>query len=213
MKNRIKILYMVVLAIMVWLALVIQFYISTEKNMSQSRTFGGSIVHLLSYFTIENNLLVALAMTLLLLAPQSKWGKWFAKPAVLASMCVYITIVCLVYQLVLRKEHTQYGWFRFCDEIFHSISPPMFILFWLLFIPKEKLPWGKAINWLLYPLIYCVYILVRGAISNYYPYSFIDGTKLTYPQIAINCFFLLLAFLSLGLIFIAIDRFAKKATA
>lgn len=201
---------MALLAIMVWLALVIQFDISTEKYLSQGRTFGGAIVQLLSYFTIQNNALVALAMTLFLLAPQSKWGKWFAKPAVLASMCVYITIVCLVYQLVLRKEHTQYGWFKFCDEIFHSISPPMFILFWLLFIPKTKLPWGKAINWLLYPLIYCFYILFRGSISNYYPYSFIDGTKLSYGQITINCFFLLLAFLSLGLLFISVSRIAQK---
>jgi hypothetical protein len=201
---------MALLAIMIWLALVIQFYISTEKYLSQGRTFGGSIVHLLSYFTIENNILVALAMTLLLLAPQSKWGKWFAKSTTLAAMCVYITIVLLVYQLVLRGQHVQLGWFRVCDEIFHSISPPMFILFWLLFIPKVKLPWAKAINWLLYPLIYCVYILVRGAISNYYPYSFIDGTKLTYGQITVNCFFLLLAFLSLGLLFIGIARVVQK---
>ncbi|MGF7082562.1 Pr6Pr family membrane protein [Mucilaginibacter sp. UYCu711] len=210
MKNKIRIAYMALLAIMVWLALFIQFYISTEKYMSQGRTFGGAIVQLLSYFTIQNNFLVALAMTLFLFAPQSKWGKWFAKPAVLASMCVYITIVLLVYQLVLRGQHVQLGWFRVCDEIFHSISPPMFILFWLVFIPKEKLPWGKAINWLLYPLIYCVYILLRGAISNYYPYSFIDGTKLTYPQIAVNSFFLLLAFLSLGLLFIGVSRLAQK---
>jgi hypothetical protein len=201
---------MTLLAIIVWLALVIQFYISTEKYLSQGRTFGGAMVQLLSYFTIENNIMVALAMTLLLFAPQSKWGKWFAKPAVLASMCVYITIVCLVYQLVLRKEHTQYGWFRFCDEIFHSISPPMFILFWALFIPKANLAWGKAINWLLYPLIYCFYILLRGAVSSYYPYSFIDGNKLTYPQITVNCFFLLLAFLSLGLLFIGAGRMTKK---
>lgn len=211
MKNNIRTVYMALLAIMVWLALFIQFYISTEKYLSQGRTFGGAIVQLLSYFTIQNNFLVALAMTLFLLAPQSKWGKWFAKPTVLTAMCVYITIVCLVYQLVLRKEHTQYGWFRFCDEIFHSISPPMFILFWLLFALKVNLPWAKAINWLLYPLIYCAYILIRGAISNYYPYSFIDGTKLTYPQIAVNCFFLLLAFLSLGLLFIGTARVAKKS--
>jgi hypothetical protein len=68
----------------------------------------------------------------------------------------------------------------------------------------------KAINWLLYPLLYCFYILIRGAMSNYYPYSFIDGTKLTYSQITVNCFFLLLAFLTLGLLFIGISRRAQK---
>ncbi|MES2426166.1 MAG: Pr6Pr family membrane protein [Bacteroidota bacterium] len=210
MKNNIKTVYMAILAIMVWCGLVIQFYISTEKYMSQGRTFGGAIVQLISYFTIENNILVALALTALLLWPSSKLGSFFSRPSVLGAITVYITIVCLVYQLVLRGQHTQYGWFRFCDEILHSISPPMFVLYWLLFIPKAKLAWGKAINWLLFPLLYCFYILIRGAISNYYPYSFIDGTKLTYLQIFINCVFLLLAFLSVGLAVIAINRFGKK---
>ncbi|MBC7401229.1 MAG: Pr6Pr family membrane protein [Mucilaginibacter sp.] len=210
MKNKIKIVYMALLAIMVWVALIIQFYISTEKYLSQGRTFGGAIVQLLSYFTIENNILVALALTALLLWPASKLGRFFSKPSVLGAITMYITIVCLVYQLVLRGQHTQYGWFRFCDEILHSISPPMFILFWLLFIPKANLSWAKAINWLLFPLLYCFYILIRGAISNYYPYSFIDGTKLTYPQITINCFFLLLAFLSLGLLFVGITKIGQK---
>jgi hypothetical protein len=210
MKTSVRIIYMIILAVMVWLALGIQFYISTEKYLANGRTFGGAIVQLLSYFTIQNNILVALALTVLLLWPASKWGRFFSKPTVLGAMCVYITIVCLVYQLVLRKEHTQYGWFRFCDEVFHSISPLMFVLFWLIFIPKAKLPWAKAFNWLLYPLLYCFYVLIRGAMSDYYPYSFIDGTKLTYTHIFINCVFLLIAFLSIGLIFIAVDRFCKK---
>jgi hypothetical protein len=189
MRNNIKLAYMAFLAIMVWVALVIQFYISIEKYLSQGRSLGGAIVQLLSYFTIENNILVALSLTALLLFPTSKLGRFFSKPSVLGAITMYITIVCLVYQLVLRGQHVQLGWFRFCDEILHSISPPMFVLFWLLFVPRANIAWGKAINWLLFPLLYCFYILIRGAISNYYPYSFIDGTKLTYGQITINCFF------------------------
>jgi carbon starvation protein CstA len=210
MKNNIRIAYMAILAIMVWLALFIQFYISTVKYLSQGRTFGGAIIHLWSYFTIQNNFLVALALTILLVLPASRAARFFSNPSVLTAIGVYITIVCLVYQLVLRKEHTQQGLFKFCDEIFHTISPPMFIIFWLIFITKPKLPWARSINWLLYPLIYCFYILIRGAISNYYPYSFIDGTKLTYMQIFINCVFLLIAFLTIGLILIAITRVTRK---
>lgn len=203
---------MALLATLIWVALLIQFYISTVKLMSDGRTLGGALVHLWSYFTIQNNFLVALAFTVLLLWPASKIGKLFSTPTVLTAMGVYIIIVCLVYQLVLRQQYTQHGWFKFCDEIFHSISPPMFILFWLIFVEKPKIPWGKAINWLLYPLLYCFYILIRGALSKQYPYSFIDGNKLTYLQIFINCVFLLIAFLSIGLILISITRLNKKAT-
>jgi len=211
MKNNIKIPYMAVLAIMIWIGLVIQFYISTEKYLSQGRTFGGAIVHLLSYFTIQNNLLIALALTVLLLKPLSSWGRFFSSPSVLSALALYITIVCLVYQIVLRREHTQHGLFKFCDEILHTLSPPLFILFWLRFVDKGKIAWSKAFNWLIYPLIYFLYIIARGAITGYYPYSFIDGTKLTYGQIAVNFFFLLLTFLALGMAFIGISRLQKKS--
>jgi hypothetical protein len=213
MKNNIKLTYMALLAILVWAALIIQFYISTVKFVAEGRTLGGALVHLCSYFTIQNNFMVAFAMTVLLLWPGSKLGRLFSKPSVLTALGVYIIIVCLVYQLVLRQQHTQHGWFKFCDEIFHSISPPMFILFWLIFVNKPGLPWTKAVHWLLYPLVYCFYILIRGAISHYYPYSFINGNKLTYMQIFINCMFLLVAFLSIGLILIAITRLNKKSAA
>jgi hypothetical protein len=213
MKNNLKIAYMALLATMVWLALFIQFYISTVKYMANGRTFGGAFVQLWSYFTIQNNFLVALAMTLLLLWPKSKLGRFFANPSILTAMGVYIVIVGLVYQLVLRAQFTQYGWFAFCDEIFHTVSPPMFILFWLAFVVKPRLAWRKAFNWLAYPLIYCFYVLMRGGMSGYYPYSFIDGNKLTYPQIFINCIFLLIAFLIVGLLLIAVTHSKAKKQA
>lgn len=201
---------MAVLAILVWLALGIQFYISTIKYMAEGRTFGGAIVQLLSFFTIQNNFLVALALTLILLWPLSKWGKFFSTPSVLGGLSLYIIIVCVVYQLILRKEHTQYGWFRFCDEVFHSVSPPMFVIFWLVFITKDSLPWTKAFSWLIYPLIYFIYIIARGALTGYYPYSFIDGNKLTYAQISVNFVLLLIAFLAIGSGLIGITRLARK---
>ncbi|TSJ38777.1 hypothetical protein FO440_19935 [Mucilaginibacter corticis] len=212
MKNNTKAIYMAILAIMTWIGLCVQFYISTEKYMSQGRTFGGAIVQLLSYFTIQNNLLIALALTVLLLWPASKWGSFFSKLSVLSALTLYITIVCLVYQIVLRRQHTQHGLFKFCDEILHTLSPPLFVLFWLIFVDKGKLAWSKAFSWLIYPLIYFIFIIARGVITGYYPYSFIDGTKLNLGQIAVNFFFLLLTFLAIGLIYIGISRLSKKQT-
>jgi hypothetical protein len=210
MKNKIKIIYMATLAIIAWFALCLQFYISIAQFLSTGRTLGGAIVHLLSYYTIQNNILVALSVTLLLLAPASAWGKFFSRSSVITAIAVYITIVCLVYQIILRPQHTPVGLFKLADELLHSLDPAMFILFWLIFIPKTKLLWAKAINWLLYPLLYCFYVLIRGAISGYYPYSFIDGNKLSYEQIFINSVFLLFAFLSVGLLFIGISRLTQK---
>lgn len=210
MKQQVKTIYMAALAILIWLSLGIQFYISTVKYLTEGRTFGGAIVQLLSYFTIQDNILVALALTFILVAPTSKWGRFFSKPSVLGAITLYIFIVGLVYQLVLRREHTLYGWFSFCNEVFHSVSPLMFVLFWLIFVNKGNLPWSKAFNWFIYPLIYFIYAIVRGALNGYYPYSFIDGNKLTYGQIGINFIFLFIAFVIVGFGVIGTSRLAKK---
>lgn len=204
--------YMAFLAIIVWFALGLQFYISTVKYMADGRTFGGAIVQLLSYFTIQNNILIALSLSVILLWPASVWAKFFLKFETLAAMSLYITIVGLVYQLILRQQGTKYGLFKLADEIFHSVSPVLFILFWLFFIPKGNLQWSKAFTWLIYPLIYLIYVLIRGAVSGFYPYNFIDANLISYQQMAINAMLLLFAFLAVGTFFIAIDRFLKKET-
>jgi hypothetical protein len=201
------------LATIAWCALCLQFYISIEKFLGSGRTLGGAIVHLLSYFTIQGNLLVALSLTTILLVPASALGRFFAKPSIITSIGVYITIVFLVYQLVLRGQHTPVGLFKLADELLHTFNPAAFVLFWLIFIPTGRIAWLKALTWLVYPLLYCFYILIRGYISGYYPYSFIDGNKLNGQQIFINCVFLLFAFLSIGLLFIAIARLFKKGRA
>jgi hypothetical protein len=210
MKNKSKTVYIALLALIVWFGLVLQFYISTEKYLSEGRTFGGAIVQLLSYFTIQNNFLVALSLTFILLKPSSSWGKFFSKTSTLTAIAFYITIVCLVYQIILRRQHTMHGLFALTNEILHTVSPPLFVLFWLIFVRKGNLQWIKALNWLIYPLLYLVYCLIRGAFTGYYPYSFIDGNVLSYLQITINSVGLLLVFLLMGSLFIFIDRSLKK---
>ncbi|WP_214069977.1 Pr6Pr family membrane protein [Mucilaginibacter sp. dw_454] len=210
MKQKIRPVYMAASAILIWIALVIQFDISIVKYLSEGRTLGGAIVQLWSYFTIQNNFLIALAITLLWLAPTSQWGRFFSKPSVLGALSLYIIITFLVYQFVLRGQHVMLGWFKFCDEVFHTVAPVLFVVFWLVFTAKAMIPWSKAFNWLIYPMIYFIYIIVRGALTQLYPYSFLDHNKLTYGQIAVNFVFLLLAFLIVGFGVIGISRLRTK---
>ncbi|HEY0245502.1 MAG TPA: Pr6Pr family membrane protein, partial [Mucilaginibacter sp.] len=79
-----------------------------------------------------------------------------------------------------------------------------------VFVRKYPLPWKVIINWALYPLIYLIYSLLRGAISGLYPYNFIDAKQIGYGQTAINSLFVLIAFLVVSVIFIGISRLSKK---
>jgi hypothetical protein len=54
-------------------------------------------------------------------------------------------------------------------------------------------------------------VLIRGAFSGYYPYPFLDVTKLGYPQTLLNSAFIAVAFFIVALIFVGIDKLIGKS--
>jgi len=92
------------------------------------------------------------------------------------------------------------------NRIFHIALPILYPLYWLAFAEKGLTKWTHALMWLTFPILYFIYILLRGAISNVYPYPFLDVVKLGYEQVVLNALGLLAAFYALGLIVVAIDH-------
>jgi len=211
MKTKLKLAYIALNALMLWLALGLQFYISTKQYLLQGRTFVGAIIQIVSYYTIQTNILIAIALAAILFAPTSTWGKFFSKVSVLTAIAVYISIVGLIYNLILKGIWELKGLFKLADFLLHTLSPIMFIVFWLLIMPKENIKWKQIFPWALFPLFYLFYSLIRGAINGDYPYPFIDVAKLDYPQVAINSAMVLLAFLVICSCFIGISRVLKKS--
>jgi len=212
MKSKLQITCAGLLAIILWLGIILQFYVSIPDYLEKGRTLGGAIVQLLSYFTIQTNFLLALLLTLLIFKPQSKWGRFFAQPYVIGAMAAYITIVGLVYHFMLRDQFHPVGLFKVTSDIFHIISPIAFVLFWIFLIKKTTIKWINTLWWLVYPLIYTIYILIRGALTNYYPYNFLDVAQISYTDVLSNCGFLLVGFIILNAFYILISRLAANKT-
>ena len=211
MKDKMRLVYVGLAAIVVWFGLGLQFYISVPLYMNQGLTFAGAVIQILSFFTILTNLIVALAYSSILLTPGSKLGKFFSRTSTITSIAVYIGIVGFIYALVLRNVWNPQGLFKLADNLLHTVSPILFIIFWLMFVPKEALKWRLSINWLLFPFIYLVYSIIRGQILGVYPYFFMDIGVLGYKQTIINCLFVLLAFVSFGGIFLFISRLLSSS--
>jgi hypothetical protein len=209
--DKIKCAYTALTVLIIWFALVLQFTISLSAYQANGRTLGGTIVQLFSFFTILCNLLTVVSLTALLVRPQSVSARFFAKDSVLGSIVLYITVVGLVYNTVLRQLLHLQGLFKLADELLHTVNPLLFIIYWVAFAPKGSLKWTNAFTWLWFPFVYLIYILIRGHISGYYPYPFIDVTKLGYDQVLFNSFILLLVFLGFGLLYILIGRQMSKS--
>ncbi len=198
--------FFAIIAILGWFAVVLQLYlIIINRVVSLSET----IVRFFSFFTIQSNILVAVCFTFLWLKPKSKWGLFFSKPKNTTAITLYITIVGLVYNAILRFLWAPTGSQKVVDELLHLVIPILVLLYWILFVPKKTLEFKDIFPWLIFPALYLIYTLIRGAFFSFYPYPFIDVTLLGYDKVLINSFFMLLAFVFFGILFIGIGKIKK----
>jgi hypothetical protein len=58
--------------------------------------------------------------------------------------------------------------------VLHYIMPVVMVVDWLVLPPKTTLSLQQTAYWLIYPLVYLVYTLVRGAAVGFYPYPFLN---------------------------------------
>lgn len=184
-----------VVAIVTWFAIFLQFYLST-----------GSAANFFSYFTIQCNLLVAISLTCYLLLPAFRLGTFFQNISVQSAIALYIFIVALVYNTVLRGIVVLTGWNWVVDNLLHVVVPLLYVLYYLFYIPKGNLKWKDGISWVYFPLAYLLYTLIRGAIINWYPYPFLNVVNFGYPKVLLNIVVMILVFFISGLLLIALNR-------
>jgi hypothetical protein len=186
-----------------WFAIIAQFWL-----MLQNRTTGmpEMIIRFFSYFTILSNIIVALCYTACIFQTKSI----FKKAGVLTAITVYIIVVGLIYQVLLRHLWQPTGLQWLADELLHSLIPILFIVYWLLYEKKKELKWRMLLPWLVYPLLYAIFILWRGGISGFYPYPFINVSKLGWQKTLVHIAGLFLLFVVVASLLIAIGKVLHK---
>ena len=141
MKNNFspaKKITMGIIAVIAWFALVLQLYIMLERAPSIGFSTMNTVINFLSFFTILSNLLVAISCTAPLLIPSSASGAFFSKIQVQSAIAVYIFIVGLVYNLVLRNLWAPTGWQLVADNMLHVVVPVIYLLYWIIFTQKKS---------------------------------------------------------------------------
>jgi len=170
-------------------------------------------VRFFSYFTILTNSLVAICAFYLLLPTTSAVKQFFEKNATLTAITVYILIVGLVFNTLLRPTAELNGPHLLLSEIFHTAVPLLFLFFWIRYVPKHHLSYKSLPKWMIYPLIYVIYTLLHGIYSQFYPYPFIDASKLGFSTALTNGIFVLLAFVILAALLISVGKLIVKKNA
>jgi hypothetical protein len=198
--------YAFFLAIITWLALILQLYVSIKNTATNGLTPFIATWNFFSYFTVLTNLLIAICLSFILLSPFSSAGRFFSKPTTIAAIALYIFIVGLTYNIILRFIWEPRGLQKWVDEALHVVVPLLFLFFWLFFVQKGSLKWKHTFRWLIYPAVYLVYALLRGEYSGFHAYPFINTAELGYGCVMLNAAGLMLAFIGIGLLFVSVDR-------
>lgn len=160
----------------------------TVVNVANDR----SLVNLLSYFTVESNILVGVTAALVALSPQR--DGWLFGAARLAGL-VGITVTGIVYVTLLRGTVELSGWDRVFDLLFHYVVPAMAVLGFVLLRPRSPLR-REHLVFLAWPLAWLAYTLVRAEVvdpafaradgSAPVPYDFLDRADIGWGAVLLN---------------------------
>ena len=155
------------------------------------------------FFTIQSNLLVALAALLLALR-LSRPSTAFA--VLRLSGLVAITVTGIVFHVALAQTLDLKSWDAVGNELVHTVVPVMALVGWLLIGPRSLV--SRRIAWLslIFPVWWLALTVIRGAIAHWYPYPFVDVTQLGYSRVAVNCVWVAVLFLGLAAGTTVLDR-------
>lgn len=162
-----------------------------------------------TYFSIVSAIVAGLFLVitgigLLMKLEDTKWVE-IAR----LSLTVAMIVVGVVYHLLLADVASDvrdgdYAWPVFPNEMIHTYGPVLIVLDYLLSIKAFRIRLRAALWVAVFPLLWLVFSVIRGSLTNWWPYWFINPNgeggligMLSYVA-AITVFFLVLGFAVLG---------------
>jgi hypothetical protein len=187
-----------------WVGVIGQYFYNNADKVGPE--LASATVNYFSYFTTLSNLFIAVGLTAWVVAPTSRIGRFFGGPRGATPLAFYITITGLVFWLILRETTHLAGLGIGLNAIHHYVVPVAYPLWWLFFVRKGELRLWNVVDWMIFPAVYAVYTILHGQESAFYPYGFVDVTKLGMDHVIQNMVKFGIEFAILGCLYVLIDR-------
>ena len=201
--------FVAVAALAGWIGLAIQQYLIFYSRWSIDASLLGGLISFFSFFTVLTNTLVVVVLSYALVNRESAAKRFFLAPQVSSAIAISIIVVSLAYNLLLRHLWSPKGFQFIADELLHDVMPVLFVVYWWQCVPKGFLRLKHIGAWVIYPLVYFAYVLLRGHLLGQYQYPFIDVDRLGYPQVFVNAGGILAGFVLIALAVVGLDRISK----
>lgn len=164
---------------------------------------GTRLLRLVSYFTIQSNILVAVVAGMLARRPDRD-GTGFR--VLRLDALIGITVTGLVHFFLLRPLLDLEGLHALCDTLLHVVVPLLAVIGWAAFGPRPRITGRTIVLGLIWPVAWLIYTLTMGELTGFYPYPFIDAATLGYGQVLLNAAGITVLFLALFGLAALIDR-------
>lgn len=166
-----------------WAALLVQLIVNIAKGASaDAGPVAGialSLINYFGYFTILTNLLVALVLTVPVVASTSRAGRFFSDLRTTSTASAAIIVVGVAYHRLLSADHNVTGIEVLTNLAFHYIVPVLYAAYWVAFTDVRDARWTHQVGALsVYPTAYFAYLILRGQLIGTYPYDFVDVQRI-----------------------------------
>lgn len=174
---------------------------------------GFDAVNFFSYFTNLSNIFFAIMLLVGAVFLIRRREPTITGDLIRGAAVVAMAVVGLVYFALLRDEDlgTLLPW---VNVVVHMIMPVVAVADWLYEPPKTPLTVRHLGFWLIYPLLYLIYTLIRGAVVGFYPYPFLNPAKVGGAGVVMAyCLAIFVVFLLIGWLVIALGNRPKAIAA
>lgn len=130
-----------------------------------------------SYFTVLSNVYGAAVLLVGVFRP--------LPDLVRGSAVLYLATTGVVYWTLLSGVDV--GTPAYANVVLHAVMPVLVVVEWFLAPPAAPIRLPRTAWWLLFPLVYVTYSLVRGPLVGWYPYPFLDPRGGGYGSVATTC--------------------------
>jgi hypothetical protein len=172
--------------------------------------------NIFSYYTLQSNLLAAAA---LLPGLRLRLAGKPEPPALVifkSGALLWILVTGVIYNLLLAGRWQPEGAMVYVNLTLHYFTPLGMLLNWILFEEKGRLKPAYLLAWMAYPLLYMLGSWVRGALTGFYPYWFLNPSA-PYPrgagsvgEMLVLVGVITLGFVLAGLLILLLDRLASR---
>jgi hypothetical protein len=172
--------------------------------LESSRSPTYSFWDFFGYFTIQSNLIVAVALAVTLVAAAGRKRSDLRVSLLRGAATAYIATTGIVYNVLLSDADVAAS-VPWSNDVVHRIIPVYVVLDWLLFSDRARLLFRHVWWFLVYPAVWVVVVLVRGATDGWVPYPFLDPAQ-GYGVVAIYVVGIAVSIGLLGVLVVGMSR-------